>query len=54
MLLQRRNSDPKRDFPIPLKYIGVQRQTKTSLDVLQGTTMGDYWNKVCDESLSET
>ena len=29
--------------PIPVNYIDVQRQTKTSTDVLQEATIGDFW-----------
>ena len=35
---------PKDGFPIPLNYIDVQRQTKTSIDVLHEATIHDYWN----------
>ena len=44
---------PKDEFPIPLNYIDVQREAKTSLDVLQGTTFDDYWIFDGDKSLSE-
>ena len=44
---------PKDDFTIPLNFVDVQRQTKTSLDVLQEATIDDYWNNDCDKSLSE-
>ena len=37
-------------FPIPLNYIDVQRQTKTSMDVLHETTFDDYWNIGGDKS----
>ena len=41
------------DFPRPLKYIDVNRQTKTSIDVLHEATIDDYWNFDGDNSLSE-
>ena len=44
---------PKDDFPIPLNYIDVLRQTKTSIDVLHETTIDDHWNVDGDTSLSE-
>ena len=31
-------------FPIPMKYIDVTRTTHTSLDVLMGKHIEDYWN----------
>ena len=31
-------------FPIPLKYIGVSRNTRTNLDVKQDKRIDDYWN----------
>ena len=46
MLLRERNA-----FPIPLNYIDVQRQTKTSIDVLHEATIDDKWN-IGDKSLS--
>ena len=46
MLLRERNA-----FPIPLNYIDVQRQTKTSIVVLHETTIDDKWN-IGDKSLS--
>ena len=47
------NSVPMDDFPRPLKYIDVNRQTKTSIDVLHEATIDDYWNFDGDNSLSE-
>ena len=44
---------PKDDFPVPLHYIDVQRQAKTSLDVLQEATIDDYCNMDGDKSQSE-
>ena len=44
---------PQDDCPIPLKYIVVQRQTKTNIDVLREATIDDYWNIDGDKSLSE-
>ena len=44
---------PTDDFPIHLIFWDVQRQTKTSLDVLQRVTIGDYWNMDGDRSLFE-
>ena len=44
---------PKDDFPVPLHYIDVQRQTKTSLDVLQEATIDDYCNMDGDKPQSE-
>ena len=38
---------------VPLKYIVVQRQTKTRSDVLEAATIDDYWNMDGDKSLSE-
>ena len=46
MLLRERNA-----FPIPLNYIDVQRQTKTSIDVLHEATIDDKWN-IGDKSLT--
>ena len=46
MLLRERNA-----FPIPLNCIDVQRQTKTSIDVLHEATNDDKWN-IGDKSLS--
>ena len=46
MLLRERNA-----FPIPLNYIDVWRQTKTSIDVLDEATIDDKWN-IGDKSLS--
>ena len=43
---------PRNVFPIPQNYTDVQKQTKTSLDVLQEATIGDYWNVGGDMSLS--
>ena len=44
---------PEDDFPRPLNYNEVQRQTTTSLDVVQEATIDDYWNIDGDKSLSE-
>ena len=44
----------KDDFPIPLNYFDVQRQTKTSIDVLHEATIDDYWKIDGDRSLSES
>ena len=53
VLLQERNYVPKDDFPIPLNYADVQRQTNTSIDVHHEATIHDSW-KICgDMSLSE-
>ena len=46
MLLRQPNA-----FPIPLNYIDVQRQTKTSIDVLHEATIDDNWN-IGDKSLT--
>ena len=46
MLLRERNA-----FPIPLNYIDVQGQTKTSIDVLHEATNDDKWN-IGDKSLT--
>ena len=36
---------PKEEtFPIPQRYIDVTRTTHTTLDVLQGSRLDDYWN----------
>ena len=44
---------PKDEFPILLNYIEVQRQTKTSIDVLHEATIDGYWNVDGDMLLSE-
>ena len=44
---------PKDDFPIFVNYMDVQRQTKTSLDVLHVATIDDFWNMDGEKSLSE-
>ena len=44
---------PKDDFPTPLNYIDVQRQMKTSIDVLHEATIDDCWNDDGDKSLSD-
>ena len=44
---------PQDDFPKPFVFFGVQRLTKTSLDVLQEATIDNHWNMDSDESLSE-
>ena len=35
---------PRDDFPVPLIYIDVLRQMKTSIDVLQEVTIDDQWS----------
>ena len=44
---------PEDDFPILLNHVDIQRQTKTSIDVLQEATIDDNWNTDGDKSLSE-
>ena len=44
---------PKDDFPIPLNYLDVQRETKTSIDVVHEAAIDGYWNFHGDRSLSE-
>ena len=44
---------PKDDFPIPLNYLDVQRETKTSIDVVYEATIDGSWNFLGDRSLSE-
>ena len=34
---------PKGHFPIPLRHVDVDRQTKTGLNVLQEKSIDDYW-----------
>ena len=46
-------SVPKHDFPISVNYVDVQRQMKTSIDVLRKATSDDNWNIDGDRSLSE-
>ena len=41
-------------FPIPLKSIGVTRNTYTSLDVMSEKSIDDYWNVDGDRELSDT
>ena len=41
-------------FPIPLKYIDVPRVTHTTLDVLQGSRIDDYWNIDGSRDLSDS
>ena len=41
-------------FPIPLKYIDVTRNTRTSLDVMLEKNIVDYWNVDGDRELSDT
>ena len=41
-------------FPIPLKYIDVTRNTRTSLDVLMEKSIGDFSNVDGDRELSDT
>ena len=43
----------KDDYPTPLDYIHVQRQTNTSPDALQEATIDDYWNMDVEKSVSE-
>ena len=45
---------PSDDSRIPMNYIDVQRQTKTSIDVLQEATSDDYWNMDGDKPQSES
>ena len=46
---------PKEEsFPIPLKYIDVDRNTSVSLDVTLETNIDDYWNVDGDRDLSNT
>ena len=40
-------------FPDTSEFIDVQRQTKTSIDVLHAATFDDDWNTDGDKSLSE-
>ena len=44
---------PKDDFPIPLNSIDVEKQTITSLDVLQESTIDHPWNMEEDKSMSQ-
>ena len=54
MFLQRRNSVCHRSIFRYLRVtLDVQGQTKTSIDLLQETTIGDYWNIDGDKSLSD-
>ena len=39
--------------PIPLRYIDVVRRTNTTLDVLLGSRLDDFWNIDGDRNLSE-
>ena len=44
MLFQgKKLSAPKDNFPIPFKFIDVEKQTDKSLDVLQEKSIDDYW-----------
>ena len=43
----------KGEFAISLKFVDVQRQTRTSLDVLQEATIDDSWNMDGEKSRSE-
>ena len=40
-------------FPILLKHIDVVRRTKTTLDVLLESRIGDYWNVDGDRDASD-
>ena len=40
-------------FPTPLRCIDVVRRTNTSLDVLLGSRIDDYWNVGGDRNQSE-
>ena len=44
---------PKDDFPIPLNSIDVEKQTISSLDVLQESTIDHSWNMEGDTSMSQ-
>ena len=40
-------------FPIPLKSIDVNRETKTNLDNLEESSFDDYWNADGNKTLSK-
>ena len=46
-------SPREESFPVPLKYIGVSRTTRTNLDVLQERRIDDYWNIDGSRDLSD-
>ena len=46
-------SPREESFPIPLKYIGVSRTTRTNLDVKQQKRIDDYWNIDGSRDLSD-
>ena len=46
-------SPREESFPIPLKYIGVSRTTRTNLDVQQEKGIDDYWNIDGSRDLSD-
>ena len=43
-----------RNIPIPLRYIDVTRTIHTTLDVLQESSVDDYWNIDANQNLSES
>ena len=46
---------PKEEtFPIPLKYIDVNRSTHTDLDIMQEKKIDDYWNVDSSKHLSDS
>ena len=45
---------PKDDFPIPVRYVDVCRQTRTSLDVLLEHGIDDQWHIDADRSLADS
>ena len=44
---------PKGDFPIPLRYIDVDKQTDTCVDVVREKSNDDYWNVDEDQLLTD-
>ena len=47
-------SPREESFLIPLKYIGVSRNTHTNLDVMQERSIDDYWNTDGSRGLSDS
>ena len=47
-------SPREESFPIPLKYIDVSRTTHTNLDVMQESSIDDYWNIDGSRDLSDS
>ena len=40
-------------MPVPLKYIDVNRQTRTNLDDPEETSIDEYWNVDGNKTVSE-